>query len=204
MPDTYDNIKHVNAVLDGLAMSVRQNPAFAATPAQATQGLLRLMGDTYELCSALYSPRDHSSQVLCDMLQQLCQPGLIALLNNDQRKARSENTVLAVADWWMHHSPAGRSSTLEERRDVALHLRLTSLTPSYFFDVALQLDWLQISDRERENLRHFRAAGQHFLTAEHARQGFSSSISLALPAGTTLILRCSGEASLPRWALIGS
>ena len=83
---------------------------------------------------------------------QVSLAALLPLLRSDKLKARSENSVLMMADAWVLNSPAGKSCDVAQLRQVAEAVRMDHLSITFLHTVVPRLSWVSLSDKERECL----------------------------------------------------
>jgi hypothetical protein len=75
-------------------------------------------------------------------LAQLPQPALEALLDSDELRAASENTVIAAVAYWLEQE-GGKVVSKEEKLGLAYKLRLFRASPWYLFRVLVEAGhWL--------------------------------------------------------------
>ena len=142
----------VEAVFN-LPPAVQSVAAFTAVAAMVTERLLKLLGgsDAEAIGNALL----HSQQgSLRSSFLNLGHAALLALLKSDQLKARSENSVLMIADAWVW-GPRGKGCSKVETQQVAHALRLGHLSKIFVFDVLSQMEWLEVGDTGRVSLLSF-------------------------------------------------
>ena len=145
-PADYD-IPAINTVFS-LPPGLHDVPAVAAAMGKATEALLQRLGDAEAVCGAWY---DNASD-LDKQLQQLSLASLLALIQSDKLTARSENSLLMMADAWVLNSPVGKSCGPTQLRHVAEAVRMGQLSATFFHGVVPRLSWVSLSDKEREGL----------------------------------------------------
>jgi hypothetical protein len=80
----------------------------------------------------------------CQRLVQLPHAGLLALLRDPGTRVAAEGTaVAAVALWVAVQERMGASLTLEQRRELASHIRMVQLPFTYLGTVLPHIEWLQ-------------------------------------------------------------
>ena len=141
------DISAINTVFN-LPPGLHKMPVVVAAMGKATEALLQRLGDAEAVCGSWY---DDTSDLEVQLLQ-LSHSSVLALLRSDNLKARSENSVLMMADAWVVNSPAGKSCNPAQLRQVAEAVRMGQLSLNFFHVVVPQLSWIEIRAEERESL----------------------------------------------------
>jgi hypothetical protein len=136
--------------LQSLMTADPTGPAFA--------GLVHLLGDADAVADASAIP--HTPCSIYRLFMQMTHPTLLLLLQSEVLKARSENTIVLLANEWVSH-PVGASCTIPQLRLVAESIRLGAVSQAYLFDVVRRLPWMQLTFEEHFQVVRFSTASRN-------------------------------------------
>ena len=77
------------------------------------------------------------------------------MLKSDNLKARSENSVVMMADACVLNSPAGNSCSPAQLRQLAEAVRMSQLSVTFLHGVVPRLSWVILGNDERECLSKY-------------------------------------------------
>jgi len=106
----------------------------------------------------------------------LSQPAMVALLSTEEICCTSENTVLALAMWWVEDGE-GQKCSKEQLEELAHCIRIGLLSPAFFLQILPEAKWIEVSPSQHKALAHF------VLTRE-SKDGWDSSFRQAVADST--------------------